>query len=291
MANTNSHAAAQKSGAQKAADKAEQVVHNKWMNGLTRFGYFARGVLFAIIGFLALQVAGGKPGGNLTDQNGALVTVAAQPFGKLLLIVMVIGLIGFSLWGFVRAIFDPLARGSDTKGIIARLGYVISGVSYGALVYPFLQLVLGAGSAPAKTQTQTTQDVTAQILAQPFGAVLIAVVGVLVIVWSAAQLYTAYTGKFVKDFKTSEMTAADKKWTLSAGKIGIGARGVVFALIGFFLIQAALHVDPKQAVGLDGALWKLTQQPEGPVLLGAVAIGLMVFGVYSMLSARWVAVD
>ena len=284
MANTN--AAARKSGA-----KGEPVVHNKWMKGLERFGYFARGVLFIIIGFLALQVALGKPGGNLTDQNGAMAAVAAQPFGKLLLIAMVIGLIGFSLWGFVRAIFDPLDRGHDRKGIISRLGYVVSGVSYGALVFPFLQLVLGAGSAPAKSQTQTTQDVTAQILAQPFGAVLIAAVGVMVMVWSAAQLYTAYTGKFVKDFKTSEMTAAEKKWTLSAGKIGIGARGVVFALIGFFFIQAALHVDPKQAVGLDGALWKLTQQPEGTVLLGVVAIGLMFFGVYSMLSARWLAVD
>ena len=139
------------------------------MKGLTRFGYFARGVLFGVIGFLALQVALGKPGGNLTDQNGALATVAAQPFGRLLLIAMVIGLIGFSLWGFVRAIFDPLDRGSDKKGIMARLGYFISGVSYGALVYPFVQLILGSGSAPAKTQTQTTQDVTAQILANPLG--------------------------------------------------------------------------------------------------------------------------
>ena len=104
-------------------------------------------------------------------------------------------------------------------------------------------------------------------------------------------MYTAYTGKFEKDFKTSEMTAAEKKWTLIAGRIGIGARGLVFALIGFFLIQSALQVDPKQAVGLDGALWKLTQQPQGPVLLGAVAIGLMFFGVYSMFSARWLDVD
>lgn len=286
MANTNAHAAARKTGA-----NGEQVVHNKWMKGLERFGYFARGVLFMIIGFLALQAALGKPGGNLTDQNGAMAAVAAQPFGKLLLIAMVIGLIGFSLWGFVRAIFDPLGRGSDRKGIIARLGYFISGVSYGTFVFPFLQLVLGAGSGPTKSQTQATQDVTAQILAQPFGLLLIAAVGLLVIVWSAAQLYTAYTGKFVKDFKTSEMTAAEKKSTLIAGRIGIGARGVVFALIGFFLIQAALRFDPKQVVGLDGALWKLTQQPEGAVLLGVVAIGLMFFGVYSMLSARWLAVD
>ena len=290
MANSNAHAAARKSGGQKSA-KGEPVVHNKWMKGLTRVGYVARGVLFIVIGFLAFEAAIGKQGGNLTDQNGAMASLAGQPFGKILLIAMVIGLIGFSLWGFVRAIFDPLDVGHDKKGILARVGFLISGVSYGALVFPFVQLLLGSGSAPTKTQTQTTQDMTAQILGNPLGAILIAAVGLAVIAWSAMQLYSAYTGKFAKDFKKSEMNAAEEKWTLIAGRIGIGARAVVFALIGFFLIQAALHVDPKQAVGLDGALWKLTQQPEGPILLGLVSLGLIIFGVYSMLAARWLSVD
>lgn len=291
MANANAHASGRKSGAHKAAGNSEPVVHNTWVKGLERFGYVARGVLFLIIGFLAVQAALNKPGGNLTDQNGAMGALAAQPFGRILLILMVIGLIGFSLWGFVRAIFDPLDRGHDRKGIIARLGYLVSAVSYGALVLPFAQLVLGSGNGPAKSQTQTTQDMTAQILGNPVGAILIAAVGVAVIAWSLAQLYTAYTGKFEKEFKTSEMSASEKKWTLRIGRIGIGARAVVFALIGFFLIQTAQRVDPTRAIGLDGALWKLTQLPEGPILLGAVAIGLMFFGVYSMLSARWLAVD
>ena len=169
MANINAHAGARKSGAQQSPAHGEPVVHNSWLKWLTRFGYFARGVLFAVIGFLALEVALGKPGGNLTDQGGALRSLAGQPFGRLLLIAMVIGLIGFSLWGFVRALFDPQDRGRDRKGVIARLGYVISGVSYGALVFPFVQLILGSDSAPAKTQTQTTQDMTAQILANPLG--------------------------------------------------------------------------------------------------------------------------
>jgi hypothetical protein len=287
----NSDARATRKGAiQKAASKGERATQNLWMKGLTRYGYFARGILFAVIGFLALQVAFGKQG-SLTDQTGALAAIAAQPFGRILLIVMLVGLIGFSLWGFIRAIFDPLDSGHDKKGILTRVGFVISAISYGALVYPFLQLILGTGSAPAKSQTQTTQDVTAQILAQPFGPWLIGAVGLLVIGWSLGQLDIAYTAKFTKDFKTAEMNATEKKWTKIAGQIGIAARGVVFALIGFFLLQAALHVDPKQAVGLDGALWKLTQQPQGPLLLTAAAVGLMFFGLYSILSARWLDVS
>jgi hypothetical protein len=288
MANTNAGAAG-KGAIQKAVSKGDRATQNPWMKALTRYGYFARGILFLVIGFLALQVASGKQG-NLTDQGGALATIAAQPFGRILLIVMVAGLIGFSLWGFIRAIFDPLDSGHDEKGILTRIGFVVSGISYGALVYPFLQLILGTGSAPAKSQTQTTQDVTAQILAQPFGPWLIGAIGLLVIGWSLSQLYLAYTAKFVKMFKTSEMNATEKTWIKDAGRIGIGARALVFALIGFFLIQAALNVDPKQAIGLDGALLKLAQQPQGPVLLAAAAIGLMIFGIYSILSARWLEV-
>ena len=291
MANSNARAAARKSASGNIAKKPAAVVHNQWVKALERFGYVARGVLFLVIGFLAFQASQNKPGGNLADQNGAMAALAAQPFGQILLGLMVVGLIGFSIWGLVRAIFDPLKRGSDRKGMIARLGYLISAVSYGALAIPFAQVVLGGGHGPAKSQTQTTQDITAQVLGNPIGAILISAVGVAVILWALAQLYTAYTGKFEKDFKTSEMSPQEKQGFMLVGRLGIAARAIVFALIGFFLIQAALHVDPKQAVGLDGALWKLTQEPQGALLLGAVALGLMFFGLYSILSARWVAVD
>jgi uncharacterized protein DUF1206 len=289
MANSNAHAM-QKPAIKNIGGDVEKATRNRWMKALTRYGYVARGFLFLVIGFLALQVALDKAG-SLTDQHGALAAIAVQPFGRILLIVMVVGLIGFSLWGFIRAIFDPLERGTDKQGIVDRIGFVFSGISYGALVIPFMQLILGTGSGAAKSQTQSTQDVTAQVLAQPFGPWLIGGVGIVVIAWSVAQLVIAYTAKFEKDFMTNEMNAAERKWTKRAGQIGIGARGLVFSLIGFFFIQAAVQVDPNQAIGLDGALLKLAQQPQGPLLLAAAAIGLMVFGFYSILSARWIEVS
>jgi hypothetical protein len=282
--------AAQKPTKANVGDKMGDATRNRWMKALTRYGYFARGILFATVGFLALQVALGNSS-TIKDQNGALAAIAAQPFGRVLLIVIVAGLIGFSLWGFIRAIFDPLDRGHDKQGIVERAGFVISGISYGALVYPFVQLILGSSSAAPKTQTQTTQDVTAQVLAQPFGPWLIGSVGLLVIGWGLGQVYLAYTAKFQKDFEPGKMNATEKEWMVMSGRVGIGARGLVFALIGFFLIQAALHADAKQAIGLDGALLKLAQQPEGTLLLIAAAAGLIVFGVYSMLSARWLQVS
>jgi len=104
------------------------------------------------------------------------------------------------------------------------------------------------------------------------------------------QIYQGLTADFKKDFKTNETSPDEQRWAVRAGRIGMAARGVVFAMLGFFVFQAALHVDPKQVKGLDGALQTLAQQPYGPWLLGLVALGLVAFGIYSMLCARWIRV-
>src|SRR5437867_10492801 len=108
----------------RAEDKAQEAVRNPWVEGMARFGYVVRGVLYAIIGLLALAVAFGV-GGATTDKTGAIATIGARPFGKVLLAVVVVGLAGYSLWGFIRAIFDPLHRGTGPKGLAARVGYLV----------------------------------------------------------------------------------------------------------------------------------------------------------------------
>lgn len=181
MASTTTRTAKRK-GQEKIGDQIKGATKHPWVEWLTRFGYVARGILVAAIGFVALQVALGH-GGQPTDQTGALAAIAHEPYGRVLLSAIVVGLVGFSLWGFIRAIFDPLRRGDDTSGIIERIGFAISGISYGALVYPAVQLIIGSVGQP-KSQTQTTQDVTAQLLAQPFGPWLVGAVGLGVIGWS-----------------------------------------------------------------------------------------------------------
>ncbi|MBF6613290.1 MAG: DUF1206 domain-containing protein [Chloroflexi bacterium] len=276
-----------KDQAEQAANKAQGAADNPWVERLARFGYLVRGLLYALVGLLAVQVAAGV-GGQTTDKNGAIAAIAAQPYGKFLLVLVVIGLIGYSLWGFVRAILDPLKRGTDPKGLAVRGGYIVSGLSYGALVIPAMSFILGNGGGG--NGSNGSQDITARLLTAPFGVWLVGLVGVVGMIGGLGQMYQAYSADFKKDFKSAEMSADEMKWATRIGRFGLAARGVVFVMLGFFVLQAALQVDPKAAKGLDGALQTLARQPQGPWLLGIVALGLISFGVYSILCARWIRV-
>jgi uncharacterized membrane protein YidH (DUF202 family) len=125
---------------------------------------------------------------------------------------------------------------------------------------------------------------------QPFGPWLVGLVGLIGIAGGLGQMAQGVTTDFKKDFKLGEMSANERTAFTWIGRVGLVARGIVFALLGFFLIQAALNTDPNRAKGLDGALQTLAQQPFGPWLLGFVARGLVAFGLYSLMSARWIQV-
>jgi hypothetical protein len=269
-----------------AEAKAQHAAANPWVERLARFGYAVRGILYAVVGLLAVQVALGA-GGATTDKHGAIATISRQPFGEVLLVLIVIGLTGYSLWGFIRAILDPLGRGTDPKGIAQRIGYLISGVSYGALVIPTVRFIMGAGG---EENSNASVDMTATLLSQPFGQWLAGVVGVIGMIGGLGQMYQAYSTDFKKDFKSSEMSPNEMKLATWVGRIGMAARGVVFVMLGFFVLQAGLQANPQQAKGLDGALATLAQQSFGPWILGAVALGLVAFGAYSVLCARWIRV-
>ena len=272
----------------RAGDKAREAVRSPWVEGMARFGYVVRGVLYAVIGLLALAVAFGA-GGAATDKTGAIATIGALPFGKVLLAVIVVGLVGYSLWGFIRAIFDPLKRGTGPKGLAVRAGYIVSGLSYGALVLPTLRFMEGAPGG-GQGGGGGTQDLTAMLLAQPYGPLVVGLVGVIGMGGGLGQIYQGLTADFKKDFKTEEMSEQELRAAVWIGRTGMAARGVVFAMSGFFILQAALHVDPKQVKGVDGALQTLAREPYGPWLLGIVAFGLVAFGAYSILCARWMQV-
>jgi hypothetical protein len=283
MANTESTVENVKNEAQQAAQK---TMDNPWIERLVRLGYAVRGLLYGVVGVLAFDVVLGR-GGATTDKNGALATIAAQPFGKFLLILIVVGLIGYALWGFIRAVLDPLQRGTDPKGIAQRIGYVVSGLSYGALILPTVGLITGSGNGGGGNGPQ---DWTATLMVQPFGPWLVGLIGLIGIGGGLGQIAQGVTTDFKKDFKLDEMSPTERAAFTWIGRAGLVARGVVFAMLGFFLIQAALNTDPNRAKGLDGALQTLVQQPFGPWLLGLVALGLIAFGLYSLLSARWIQV-
>ncbi|NEQ24981.1 MAG: DUF1206 domain-containing protein [Microcoleus sp. SIO2G3] len=257
-----------------------------WVERLARLGYLAKGIVYAIVGVLAVQAAFGS-GGQTTDTKGALGAIASQPFGKFLLALLTVGLIGYVVWRFVQAVQDPEHKGDDAKGWATRLGYAVSGLIYASLAFTAISLIRGSGGGGGGN---SEQDWTARLLAQPFGQWLVGLVGAFVIGLGFYQLYQAYKAKFRKQMKLQEMSPTEETWATRIGRFGLGARGVVFCIIGFFLLQAARQSDASQVRGLDGALQSLAQQPYGPWLLGIVALGLIAYGIHMAVQARYIRI-
>ncbi len=268
-----------------AEQAARDVAANPTTRMLGRLGYAAKGIVYLIIGLLAAQAAIGGSGGATTDRKGALRAIYDQPFGKLLLIVVAVGLCGYALWSFVRAAGDTEGKGSEPKGLATRLGYAAIGVSYAALALTSLSIVRGAGSG--RSSDTTTQDWTAGLLDQPFGSFLVIVAALVVAGVAAWQFQQAYTAHFQKHLGSGGMSAQARTWVVNVGRAGLGARGVVFAIMAVFLVVAAVTHDQRKAKGLGGALQELAVQPYGQILLGLVAIGLVAYGLYSLAEARY----
>jgi len=219
-----------------------------------------------------------------TDQSGSLVILTGAPFGRLLLIGVAIGLGAYSVWGFVRAVFDPLRRGDDPPGIAERLGFAWSGIAYAAMVLLALQLFFGSSKSPAHDGTQSA---IASILAYPAGQWATVVVGAVAIGVGLGQFVEAYRAAFKKDLKRTEMSKAEKKTIDALGRFGMLSRGVTFTLVGWFVVQAGLNRDPSRAHGFGGAFLFLLGQPFGRPLLAVVALGFVALGLHSFASARW----
>jgi hypothetical protein len=241
-------------------------------------------VLYAVMGFLALRIALATPGGKATDLSGSLVWLIGNPQGKAVLIVTIIGLLAYAIWGFVRAIYDPLHRGRDAKGIMARVGFVTSALSYLAIAIFAMTILAGQGAS----SHDSTQKTVATLLANPGGGFITELIGVIAIVIGIGQFIEAYRATFAQDLKAAEMTQSEKEMAIGLGRFGMAARGVTFLVIGWFLIQAGMHHAPSQAQGFGGAFLFLLAQPYGRWLLGVVALGFIALGIHSFACARWV---
>jgi fumarate reductase subunit D len=262
----------------------KRAAANPRLELLERLGYFVRGLLYAVMGVLVLRIALGIGGGQATDLSGSLVYLIGNPFGKVVLIVAIVGLAAYSLWGFIRAIYDPLHRGSDASGYMARLGFVSSALSYLAIVFFALQILVGSGAAAG----DGTQKTIASVLTHPAGGWLTILIGLVAVGVGIGQFVEAYRATFAKDLKGAEMTASERNIAVKLGRFGMFARGVTFLVIGWFLIQAGLHNDASQVQGFGGAFLFLLSQPFGHILVGVIALGFVALGLHSFACARWV---
>jgi hypothetical protein len=256
----------------------ERFVQTTAFAVLSRAGFVARALVYGIIGLLAFDVVIGV-GGKITNQQGAMRTVEQQPFGRVLLTLVAVGLGGYALWRLFRAALGHGPEGAD-RGV-ERIGALGSGIAYAVMCAIAVQILTGPGaSGNAK---QTTRDV----FAWPAGRWLVALAG---LVFGGVAVYQFIRGvrqKFLDDSKTEQIPRAVMPWFKALGTIGHVARAVVFGLVAVFLVKAAYDYKANEAIGLDGALAKLYNTSQGSWLLGAVALGLIAFACFSLVEARY----
>jgi len=265
------------------AAKGRRAGKSPWVEGLGRVGLAAKGVLYLVIGLLAIQVARGARG-EKADTQGALSEIAQKPFGRLLLIVLALGLAAHALWRLAQAILDRDDEGEDASGLAKRAGAFARAVWYGGLCVLTTTRIFGeSGGGGGKTEDKATGGV----LDLPAGRYLVFAAAAGFLGAAGFNAYRAITANFRKKLETQKMSEAEEKVANTVGVLGHLARAVVWTLVAGFLAKAAWEYDPKEAVGLDAALHKVAQQPYGGFLLFAVAVGLIAYALYCLVQARY----
>jgi hypothetical protein len=269
------HSGSANLGAAGSDARAKAASGSGWYAVLARTGLVAKGVSFGVVGVLAIRLALGD-GGKATSREGALQSLAQHSFGKVLLILLALGFAAYALWRFVQA-FAERKWG-------ARAGYAGRGLIYAALTFSAVKILVGAQTNGS--QSQRAHKTAATILGWPAGTWIVGIAGAAIVGVGLWNLYRGVSRNFEKKWRGG-IGAAARKWGGRAGLLGHIARAVVFALIGIFVVKAALDYNPKDAIGLDGALQKLAHASYGPYLLGLTAAGLICYGLYCLVDARY----
>ena len=258
-----------------------------WYAFVARAGLVAKGVSYGLVGVLAIELAVGG-GGKATSREGALQSLAQHWLGKMVLVLLAVGFAAYAVWRFVQAAAERGDDGSDkgeAKQWGKRAGYVGRGLIYAGLTFSAVKIVVGAGQE--QSQNQKAHQTTATLLGWPGGRWLVGAAGLVIVGVGLWNLYRGITRAFEKKWRTGRMSKLERKWGGRTGFAGHLARAVVFGLIGVFLVRAAVEFDPKEAIGLDGALEKLAHTGYGPYLLGVTAAGLVCYGLYCFVDARF----
>ena len=251
------------------------------MERLARVGYAAKALLYGTIGMLAAQAAFGE-GGRTTDTHGALRALLEAPYGRVMLLVVAVGLLGYAAWVFVRAVTDAEHRGTGAKGIAIRAGDFVRGVAHGALALAAFRLSRGHGDGG---RADGAREWTGRVMEAPFGDALLWGVAAGIAGYGLYQLYRAFAAKLSRWLAIGELPPATARWVVAVSRFGIGARGVVFCLIAYFIARAAAQHDPSQAGGVRESLRALAAVGRWP--LAVVALGLVAYGVYELVNARY----
>ena len=268
--------------ARSTRSSGRRAANSKALGWLARAGFAARGVMYIIVGWIAVQVAVGHSG-QQADRTGALHEIGATPVGGVLLWLLVVGFIGMTLWRLSEAVYGSPGSGQHKAG--KRVAALARAIVYAVIAYGVLKYALGTGG-PQSSDKQSV-DLTATLLKYPGGQVLVVAIGVALVGGGIFLAYSAWQEKFRKDLELGQLPGRTRRIVEWLGKFGGMARGAVFITVGIFLVVAAVQAKPQQAKGVDSGLRTLASTPLGPWLLVLVAIGLIMFGLFSLCQAKW----
>lgn len=262
-------------GFQGKMERVTQGRTGRWLERLTRFGYGTRGLVFALVGLVAMRAAWGI--GQAAGTRGVMREMSRQPYGRTLLIVMTVGMGGYVLWRFVQAALDPFVGGSGAQSSVRRIGYLGSGLFYALLAFTAAQLAFDLAQVE-----DARRELTAWALEMPLGSWLVGFVGVVLIGVGVHALWRAVTASFMGLYPPPRPHTSRKRrrFARRIGQVGLSALGLTLCLIGGFVTLAAVYSDPGRAVGIGGALTALQNGPYGALLLGAVGIGFVFYGLH-----------
>jgi hypothetical protein len=266
--------------AARASGTARRASDSPAARALARAGLTARGVLYILIGLVAILVALGQTSQE-ADQQGALQLLAGQPYGLVSLWLLGIGFAGYALWRLSEAAFGVTGEGN---GAGARLKSLVRALIYAFFAYLTFKIIAGTGTG---SQTKKQQDLTATVMHHPGGQWLVGIVGLAIVIAGLVLVFEGIRRKFLKYLQLSQLSPRTRRIVEWLGVIGTAARGAVFALAGVLVIEAAVTYKPAKAGGIDKALLTLRNQPFGEFLLIIAALGLIIFGIYGLCEARW----
>lgn len=250
-----------------------------------RAGFVARGVIYLLVGVLALRIAFSDGGGKQADRGGAIAEIAEKPFGNVLLWALGVALVGMALWRLSEALFGQAGADGDKPG--KRAMAAARFVFYAFVSYSVLSYAAGDKSSGSGSSDRQTDDVTARVLEWTGGQWIVGIAGAVVTGVGLWMAFRALARKYHKHLKMAEMSKRTRQAVDVVGVFGGTVRGAVFATAGGFAIAAAIQHEPGRAKGMDDTLRSFTETPAGPWLLVLIALGLAAFGLFSWANARW----
>lgn len=268
------------------SNKAQNQVE-RWIEHYARVGYGAKGIIYGTVGILALMEAFDLSRGETVGSEGVLRRLSEQPFGQMLLIVLTVSLMGYVVWRFIQAALDPEHSGCDASDVLRRFSYACSGFAYAGVGFSAVNILMPSSGSDGKT----AQEQALTIMQQPFGRWLVGVGGAIVLGVGGYYFYRAAKAEFRKRFKRHHMSDTAKVWATIAGRVGIAARGVVYAVIGCYGLRAAWEFDPSMIKTTEDALAVFDENPTDEWILATLGIGFIAYGIHMGFQAAYRSID